>query len=85
MKKDQKEDQIEKRMDDQPENQSLEELFEALEKILTRMEDSSASLEDTFRDYEAGVRLLKTCNEKIDRVEKQVLALNEEGCLHEFQ
>ena len=85
MKKEQAEEQTGRPEGDPTQDRNLEELFTALEEIITRMEDSSASLEDTFRDYEEGVRLLKTCNEKIDRVEKQVLALNEEGSLYEFQ
>lgn len=71
--------------EDQMQDEKLEDIFAALEEVIARMEDPSASLEDTFQNYEKGVRLLKTCNEKIDRVEKQVLALSEEGSLHEFQ
>lgn len=67
-----------------PEEQTLEELFGKLDEIVAGLEDSSVSLEDSFKAYEEGVTLLKLCNEKIDRVEKQVLVLNEEGGLDEF-
>ena len=67
-----------------PEEQTLEELFGKLDEIVAGLEDSSVSLEDSFKAYEEGVTLLKLCNEKIDRVEKQVLMLNEEGGLDEF-
>ena len=30
------------------------------------------------------MNLLKKCNEKIDRVEKQMLLIDEEGQIHEF-
>ena len=67
-----------------PEEQTLEEWFGKLDEIVAGLEDSSVSLEDSFKAYEEGVTLLKLCNEKIDRVEKQVLVLNEEGGLDEF-
>ncbi len=67
-----------------PEEYSLEELFGQLDEIVAGLEDSSVSLEDSFKAYEEGVKLLKVCNDKIDRVEKQVLVLSEEGGLHEF-
>ena len=66
------------------EEQNLEELFGQLEELVAKLEEPSISLEESFRAYEEGVRLLRACNEKIDRVEKQVLVLNEEGGLSEF-
>ena len=66
------------------ETQSLEEQFEQLNVLIARLEDSSVSLEESFRAYEEGMRLLKSCNDKIDRVEKRVLMLNSEGGLDEF-
>ena len=48
------------------------------------LEDGEISLEDSFSYYEAGMRLVKQCGEKIDRVEKKVLQINESGGLDEF-
>ena len=31
---------------------------------------------DSFKYYEAGMKLVKTCGGKIDKVEKQILVLN---------
>jgi exodeoxyribonuclease VII small subunit len=42
------------------------------------------SLEDSFKLYKEGMKLIKFCNDKIDKVEKQVLKLNENGELDEF-
>ena len=42
------------------------------------------SLEETFRLYQEGMRLLKNCSEQIDRVEKQMIQIDEEGQIHEF-
>ena len=43
------------------------------------------SLEDSFLVYEQGMKLIKECNDKIDRVEKKVLELNAEGVLEEME
>lgn len=63
---------------------SLEEAFEQIETTIARLEDEDITLEDSFRAYQDGMKLLKYCNEKIDRVEKQVLKINEDGELDEF-
>jgi exodeoxyribonuclease VII small subunit len=41
-------------------------------------------LEESFGLYEQGMKLVKYCNEKIDRVEKKVEKLNAEGGLEEL-
>lgn len=62
----------------------LEEAFEKLDGMLHELESKDISLEDSFRVYEEGMKLLKQCNDIIDRVEKSVLKLNEDGSLEEF-
>lgn len=62
----------------------LEESFEKLDRILDRLESPDISLEESFQVYESGMKLLKQCNEIIDRVEKNVLKLNENGELEEL-
>lgn len=62
---------------------SLEESFEKLDEMLNELESPDISLEESFRVYQEGMKLLKQCNEKIDRVEKCVLKLNENGELEE--
>lgn len=64
--------------------QTLEELFEELEQVAGRLEQGDISLEESFRLYHEGMRMLKLCNEKIEEVEKKVLILEESGELHEF-
>lgn len=59
------------------EETSIEELFAQLDGIIEKLEAGEISLEDSFKYYETGVKLLKNCNEKIDRVEKQIVVLNE--------
>lgn len=62
----------------------LEEAFEKLDEMLKELESPDLSLEESFRVYQDGMKLLKQCNEMIDRVEKSVLKLNESGELEEF-
>ena len=69
---------------EQPEEETLEELFGKLDGILKTLEDRDTTLEDSFAAYEQGIRYLKACNDKIDRVEKQMLVMNDSGGLDEF-
>ena len=66
------------------EEKSLEELFAGLEEVINHMEGENISLEDSFRLYHTGIDLLKICNDKIDKVEKKMQILDEEGEIHEF-
>ncbi len=62
----------------------LEEAFAKLDEILNELESPDISLEESFQVYEEGMKLIRQCNETIDRVEKSVLKLNENGELEEF-
>lgn len=62
---------------------TIEETFEELEELLKRLESGELSLEESFRCYEAGMKLVKSCNEKIDKVEKKIMVLEENGESHE--
>ena len=63
---------------------TLEQLFEKLEESIAQLERDDISLEDSFKIYKEGMKLVQTCNSKIDKVEKEVLKLNENGELDEF-
>lgn len=73
-----------KKLKKEPEVLSLEDGFARLEETIARLEDEEISLEDAFNAYSEGMTLLKSCNEQIDRVEKQVLKLAEDGSLEEL-
>lgn len=60
---------------------SLEEQFEKLDGIVADLESPDVALEDSFKKYEEGMKLLKECNAVIDRVEKKVLQIREDGSL----
>ena len=62
----------------------LEEALDRIDMLLKKMGDKEVSLEETFSLYQEGMQLLKRCNEQIDRVEKQMLQIDEEGQIHEF-
>ena len=63
---------------------SLEEAFEQIEEVIAHLETEEITLEESFQEYNRGMKLLHKCNETIDRVEKKVLQINEDGGLDEF-
>lgn len=63
---------------------TLEQTFERLEDTIGKLQQEDISLEESFRLYKEGMRLIQSCNDKIDSVEKEVLKLNENGELDEF-
>ncbi len=63
---------------------SLEENFHRLEELIGELDRDDILLEEAFAAYSAGMAVLKQCNAQIDKVEKQVLKLTEEGELEEF-
>jgi len=62
----------------------LEETFEKLNQIMDALEKSDVSLEDSFTLYQEGMKLLKACNDSIDKVEKELIILNENGEANEL-
>lgn len=62
---------------------TLEQVFSELENVINKLETED-SLEESFKLYHQGMDMLKTCSEKIDKVEKQMLLLDEDGETHDF-
>ncbi len=58
---------------------NLETSMEALDQILEELEKEDISLEKSFTLYQDGMKLLKECNDSIDKVEKKMIVLNENG------
>jgi len=71
-------------MEKTPKTPGLEENFARLEKVIEQLEAEDVSLEDAFQAYSTGMAILKECNEQIDKVEKKVLKLSEQGVLEEL-
>ncbi len=63
---------------------TLEESFAELDGVLERLESREITLEESFRAYQQGMELLKQCNQKIDRVEKKMQIIDEEGGFRDF-
>jgi exodeoxyribonuclease VII small subunit len=58
----------------------IEESFEKLDIIINKLEDKNTSLEDAFKAYEEGVGIIKECNASLDKVQKEIIVLqNLEG------
>ncbi|MBR2562506.1 MAG: exodeoxyribonuclease VII small subunit [Eubacterium sp.] len=64
---------------------TLEEAFGRLDELVERLEDRDVSLEESFQIYKEGMDLLKSCNEKIDTVEKKMQQINADGEVSDFE
>lgn len=56
---------------------SIEEILDELDTIITTMDQGEIALEEAFTSYETGMKLVKECSKKIDKVEKKILVLQE--------
>ncbi|MBQ9142739.1 MAG: exodeoxyribonuclease VII small subunit [Lachnospiraceae bacterium] len=63
---------------------TIEENFAKIEETIEKLESEEISLEEAFAAYSEGMKLLKSCNDQIDKVEKKVLKLAGDGSLTEF-
>lgn len=57
---------------------NIEETFKTLDDILNRLEDKDTSLEDAFKEYEKGMKLVKECNDSLDKVEKKIQLIRDD-------
>lgn len=64
---------------------TLQDIFVQLDEVIEGMEQENVSLEETFELYHKGMDMLKMCNDKIDKVEKKMLLLDNEGEEYEFE
>ena len=55
---------------------TLEESFDALDGIIDELQGGELTLEESFKKYEEGMKLVKNCNDSIDKVEKKLLVIN---------
>lgn len=63
---------------------SLEEAFAEIDHLIEQLEQPENTLEASFQAFEKGMELVKYCNDSIDRIEKKVLVLGQNGELNEF-
>ena len=64
---------------------SVEEQLEELRELLGRMQDPKIALEESFGLYARGMQLVRSCNARIDAVEKKVQQLGADGSLTDFE
>ena len=64
---------------------TIEESFEALEEIITKLESSDISLDESFSLYKNGMEELKLANDKIEQTKKAVMAISKDGGLEVFE
>lgn len=58
---------------------SIEEAFEQLSDIVAQMDEPGVTLEESMHLYRRGVELLNQCGDTLDRIEKEMITLTEEG------
>lgn len=63
---------------------TLETAFEELETTISELENPDVSLDEALKLYQQGVKLLKYCNDSIDKVEKKIIELKTEDEVNEF-
>lgn len=63
---------------------TIEETFARLDETISQLEGGDISLEEALGAYEQGMKYIKSCNDTIDRVEKKVMIIRENGELDEF-
>lgn len=64
--------------------EQIRDIFLSIDEVIDGMEKEDVSLEQSFDLYHKGMELLKQCSEKIDRIEKKMIMLDDEGEEHEF-
>lgn len=57
----------------------LEEIMKKLDETVNRMEQEPLTLEQSYQAFSEGMELVKQANESIDKVEKKIQVLMEEG------
>ena len=63
-------------------NVGIEDNFEQLEDIISKMQSDRITLEQSFELYNKGLSLVQDCNNQIDKIEKQIKII-EEGSINE--
>ncbi|MFG6392983.1 MAG: exodeoxyribonuclease VII small subunit [Lachnospiraceae bacterium] len=54
---------------------TLEQSFESLSSIIGQLQDGNLTLEESFKMYEEGMKLVKNCNDALDKVEKKLVII----------
>lgn len=60
------------------EKMTIEQGFSRLGELIEKMEETDISLEESFRLYNKGIKLIKQIKEKLDDTEKKLIVLEQE-------
>lgn len=74
-----------RKTEEKNEKLSVEEAFSKIEEKIHALEKDDISLEDSFKEYQEGMKLLKNCHEAIEEVELKVQKIAENGSLEDFE
>ena len=58
-------------------SQTIEQSFEKLDEILKSLEQPDISLDEALKIYNEGIKLVKNCNQQLEKVEKQIIVLSD--------
>ncbi len=64
---------------------TIEESFARLEGMVKALDSDEITLEESFKLYEEGMKLIKDVSERIDLVEKKIKVLESQGTTEEFE
>ena len=57
----------------------LEESIKELEKIVKTLEDGEPSLDESLKNFEKGITLIKVCQKELESAENKIKELTEDG------
>lgn len=62
-----------------PENLSVEEALEELEKLVAQLEQGDLPLEEALKAFERGIALTRSCQQSLEKAEQKVKILSEKS------
>ena len=64
---------------------TIEESFEAIEEIISKLESGEVTLDESFALYKSGMEELQSANAKIEQTKKAVMAISNDGEMTVFE
>lgn len=61
------------------ENATFEESLSQLEEIVEKLENGDVSLDNAIEEFDKAMKLIKTCDEKLNNAEKSIAKIVEEN------
>jgi len=57
----------------------IENNFKKLDEIINKLEKNECNLDEALALYGEGIKLVRECNDSIDKVEKQLMVIESDG------